>query len=113
MIGGLVARFEITVIRPSFVDDGRGGQVEDWNNATRTGSAGWAVDAGDTSEDLDGRSSTTAHWTIRGPFAADVRATDHVGLFGDECEIVGAVLRQPGPSTMTSHTILRLRRVTG
>lgn len=113
MIGGRVARHTIVIVRAPLVDDGRGNQIPDWGNATRRDSQGWAVDAGDTTENLDGRDSTTATWTIRGPYAVDVVATDHVELLGVECEIVGAVLRQPGPSERTSHTILRLRSVTG
>lgn len=113
MIGGLVARHTVEIVRPTFTESGRGNQVADWENATRVESRGWAVDAGDTTENLDGRESTTAQWTIRGPFGADVRPSDHVVLLGIECEIVGDVLRQPGVTASTSHTILRLRNVTG
>lgn len=113
MIGGRVARHTITITRAPLVDDGRGNMTADWANATSSPSEGWAVDAGDTTENADGRDSTTAQWTIRGPYGADVVASDHVTLLSVECEIVGAVLPQPGPTPGTSHTILRLRSVTG
>lgn len=113
MIGGLVARHTIQIVRAPVIDDGRGNETEDWPNAVDTPSKGWAIDAGDTTENQDGRDSTTAEWTLRGPYAAEVRSSDHVKVLGVECEIVGAVLRQPGPTPRTSHTILRLRSVTG
>lgn len=113
MISGLVAQHTIGVVRAPIIDDGRGNEKADWPNAVTTPSEGWAVDAGNTAEDLDGRDSDTAEWTIRGPFAADVRPTDRVELFGVRCSIVGAVMRQPGATDLTSHTILRLKNVAG
>lgn len=113
MIGGLVAQHTIGIVRAPIVDDGRGNETPDWSAAVTTPSAGWAIDAGNTAEDLNGRDSDTAEWTIRGPYAADVRPTDHVELLGVTCTIVGAVMRQPGPTSLTSHTILRLKRVDG
>ena len=113
MIGGLASRHTVDIIRGTEVDDGRGGTIIDMSSATRTPSEGWAVDAGDTTENVDGRDSTTVHYTIRGPLTADVRPADQIDLFGIDHEIVGGVLRQPGPTPRTSHTILRLRSVTG
>lgn len=113
MILGMVARHIIGVVRAPMVDDGRGNEKADWSKATTTPSEGWAIDAGNTVEDLDGRDSDTAEWTIRGPFDADVRPTDRIDLLGARCSIVGAVMRQPGPTDLTSHTILRLKQVTG
>lgn len=113
VIGSLVARHTIGIVRAPLVDDGRGNEKADWLNAVTTPSEGWAIDAGNTAEDLDGRDSDTAEWTIRGPFDADVRPTDRIDLLGVRCSIVGAVMRQPGPSDLTSHTILRLKQVAG
>ena len=113
MIGGTVDRHTIGVVRAPMIDDGRGNPKADWKNATVTPSEGWASDVGNTAENLDGRDSETAEWTLRGPFAADVRASDRIDVLGVRCTITGAVMRQPGATDLTSHTILRLKRVDG
>lgn len=109
----VVRRHTITVIRAAESEDRRGNLTRDWANATRAASKGWGIDAGNTTEDGDGRDGIAAEYTIRGPFTADVVASDRVELFGVEFNIEGAVLRQPGPSPVTSHTIVRLKRVDG
>ena len=113
MIGGLVARHAITVVRAPLVDDGRGNKARDWANAAEAPSPGWAVDAGATLDDTTNRDGASTEYTLRGPLAADVLATDRVRLFGDLYLIDGAVLRQPGVSPATSHTIIRLIRWEG
>ena len=113
MIGGPVARHTVTVIRAQSTPDRRGDAERDWEHAARTGIPGWAVDAGDTADLTDGRTGSSASWTIRGPFNADVVPSDRIELLGVECDIDGEILRQPGPSALTSHTIIRLTRVEG
>lgn len=109
----MIDRFPITVIRAPLVEDSRGNSRPDWQQATRTDIPGWAVDAGDTAENTDGRDGTEASWTIRGPFDADVTGSDRVELFGVVCEVVGQVLRQPGATPRTSHSIVRLKNNAG
>lgn len=113
MIGGLVARHTITVVRAPLVDDGRGNRTRDWTAAVDLERPGWAIDSAGTAEDDTNRDGSSTEYTLRGPFAADVAATDRVRLFGDLYLIDGGVLRQPGPSPLTSHTILRLIRWEG
>jgi hypothetical protein len=113
VIGGAVARHRIDVIRAPLVDDGRGNKERDWANATERGLTGWAIDAGSTTEDEVNRDGSAVEYTIRGPFAADIAASDHVRLLGAVFEITGGILRQPGPSPLTSHTIIRLTRWEG
>lgn len=113
MIIGTVASHTVQVVRAVMVDDGRGNESPSWGSASKTPSEGWAIDAGNTAENLDGRDSDTAEWTIRGPFNADVRPTDRIELLGATCSIIGAVMRQPGATDLTSHTLLRLKQVTG
>lgn len=108
MIGGLVARHTIEVIRAPEVDDGRGNLTRDWANATATTIPGWAVDAGSTVEDEQNRDGSAVEYTIRGPHNADIRATDRVILFGTTHQITGGILRQPGATALTSHVIVRL-----
>lgn len=109
----MVARHTVGVVRAPIVDDGRGNAKSDWKNAIVTPSAGWAIDAGNTAENFEGREADTAEWTIRGPYAADVKPTDRIDLLGVRCKIIGAVMRQPGPTALTSHTILRLQQAAG
>ena len=113
MIGGAVARHRIEVVRAPLVDDGRGNKTRDWANATETPLTGWAIDAGSTVEDETNRDGSAVEYTIRGPYAADVAAADRVRLLGGLYKITGGVLRQPGPSALTSHTILRLTKWSG
>lgn len=109
----MVAHHPIVVVRAPWVDDGRGNTTPDWANATETPSLGWAVDAGSTVEDESHRDGSAVEYTIRGPFTADVLATDRVRLLGGLFQISGGVMRQPGPSSLTSHTILRLTAWSG
>lgn len=113
MIGGLVARHTLRVQRAPLVDDGRGNQARDWANAEEHDSAGWAIDAGDTSEDNENRDGAAVSYTCRGPFGADILGSDRVELFGSLFEVVGGVLRQPGPSPVTSHVIVKLTSWSG
>lgn len=109
MIGGLVARHTIGRERPELVDDGRGGQEPDFTDATVVDLPGWALDAGDTTADAEHRDGALIQWTARGPFLADVKRHDRITVFGEQFLIDGAVIRQPGPTPRTSHTILKLK----
>jgi hypothetical protein len=113
MIGGLTARHAIEVQRAPLVNDGRGNETYDWGNATSHTSAGWAIDVGETTEDTQNRDGVSIAYTCRGPWDADIRASDRVRLFGETFEVTGGVLRQPGPSRTTSHVIVRLTNWTG
>lgn len=90
------------------VDNGRGGLEADFTNATVAPLAGWALDAGSTIADLQNRDGAAIRWTARGPYAADVERHDRITVLGEQFKIDGAVVRQPGPSERTSHTILLL-----
>jgi hypothetical protein len=109
----LVFRHAISVVRAPLVDDGRGNKTRNWGAASETTIPGWAVDAGSTVEDEANRDGSAVEYTLRGPFDADVASGDRVRLMGGLYSIVGGVLRQPGPSPLTSHTILRLTKWTG
>ena len=113
MIGGPVARHTLTVRRAPLVEDDRGNQERDWANAEETPIPGWALDAGNTSQDLQNRDGSSVEYTARGPFNADVQGSDRVLYAGDVYEITGGVRRQPGPSALTSHSILLLTRWNG
>ncbi|KAA9133757.1 hypothetical protein [Microbacterium caowuchunii] len=108
MIGGLVARHAITVVRAPLVDDGRGNESRDWSKAKEHESKGWAIDAGSTTEDEVNREGAAIEYTIRGPFSADIAASDRVRLLGGLYAVEGGVLRQPGPTALTGHTLVRL-----
>lgn len=114
MIGGLVARHSLRVHRAPVVDDGRGNLAADWSQAgPARESKGWALDVGNTVEDTANRDGAMVEYTARGPFAADVRSTDRIELFGEMYGVSGDVRRQPGPTPRTSHTILTLTKWTG
>ncbi|MGO3649353.1 hypothetical protein [Agrococcus casei] len=113
MIAGAVARHTVTVVRAPLVGDGRGNLTRDWTSAAEFDSAGWAIDAGSTSEDETNRDGSSTGYTLRGPLAADLTATDRVRLFGELFVVDGGVLRQPGPTPLTSHSIIRLERWEG
>lgn len=113
MIGGVVARHTLTVHRAPLVDDDRGNLIPDWDAAASHTSTGWAVDAGDTSEDTRNRDGSSVTYTCRGPWGADILGSDRVALFGDVFEVFGSVLKQPGPTPRTSHVIVRLTNWAG
>ncbi|WP_159576097.1 hypothetical protein [Microbacterium sp. 8M] len=113
VIGGLVDRHTLVRERPVMVDDGRGGLEPDSTTATPVDLPGWALDAGATVADLQNRDGALIQWTARGPFDADVQRHDRITVFGEKFQIDGAVVRQPGPSPRTSHTILLLKNWEG
>ena len=113
MIGGLTARHKIGRERPELVDDGRGGERLDFSNAVLVELKGWALDAGATAKDAENRDGARIEWTARGPFTADVERHDRITVFGEQYQIEGAVRRQPGPTELTSHTLLTLTRWEG
>lgn len=113
MIGGLVARHSLIRERPHLVDDGRGGERKDFTGVIGVELPGWALDAGATTKDAEHRDGAEIVWTARGPFSADVERHDRITVFGEQYQIDGAVVRQPGPSLLTSHTILLLKRWEG
>ena len=108
-----VFRHTIDVIRAPAAEDRRGNTTRDWGTATETPIPRWAIDTEESGDLGDGRTGSTSRWVIRGPYEADIVASDRVRLLGILCEIDGDVLRQPGPSRRTSHTIVRLTRVEG
>lgn len=113
MIGGAVDRQKIVVVRAPLVDDGRGNQTRDWANAAETESEGWAVDTAAAADDVANRDGASVAYLLRGPYRADVEDTDRVRLFGALYEVTAGVLRQPGVTPRTSHTILQLTRWEG
>lgn len=90
------------------VDDGRGGVEKDFTGSSVVDLSGWALDAGNTIADRVNRDGASIQWTARGPFDADVERHDQITVLGEQYQIDGAVIRQPGPSPLTSHTILSL-----
>ena len=108
MIGGAVARHTIAVVRAPLVNDGRGNMTRDWSKASEHESKGWAIDAGPTAEDTTNRDGASIAYTLRGPFNADLLASDRVRLYGALYEVDGAVARQPGVSAATSHSVVSL-----
>ena len=113
MIAGLTSRHTLVRERPTMVDDGRGGHEPDFSTASSVDLPGWALDAGATIRDAQQRDGAKIVWTARGPYAADVERHDRIVVFGEAFQIEGAVIRQPGPSALTSHTILQLVRWEG
>lgn len=113
MIGGKVARHSIVRERPDRVPDGRGGEKSDFSGSAPVTLRGWALDVGATVRDLEHRDGALIAWTARGPISADVERFDRITAFGDWYMIDGAVLRQPGPTDRTSHTILFLKKWKG
>lgn len=95
------------------VADGRGGVEPDFTDAVSVPLEGWALDAGNTLQDTQNRDGVLIQWTARGPFDADVQHRDRITVFGEQFDIDGTVVRQPGPTPRTSHTILLLRRWEG
>jgi len=112
VIGGVVARHTLTRRRAPLVDDGRGNKSRDWAVAVDVDLPGWAVDEAGGAEDTTNRDGSSISYILRGPFTADIEATDRAVLFGEVFEVTG-VGRQPGPSALTSHTVVRLTRWKG
>lgn len=113
MISGLTTRHTIQRERPTMVADGRGGTEADFTGAPLVDLEGWGLDAGNTLRDAQNRDGALAAWTARGPFDADVQRHDRITVFGEQYQINGDVIRQPGPTALTSHTILLLIRWEG
>lgn len=113
MIGDLVARHTLLRERPARVADGHGGLEDDFTDVPLVPLPGWAVDAGATIEDSQNREGELIRFTVRGPIDADVQAGDRITYDGDQYQIEGAPMKQPGPSSRTSHVILLLRRWEG
>lgn len=113
MIAGKVARHTLTFERPTRVDDGRGNTRPDFGDSMPVDIPGWALDVGATVRNLEHRDGALISWTARGPFTADVERFDRVTVFGGVYAVEGAVLRQPGPTPRTSHTILFLTKWEG
>ena len=91
--------------------DGAG--ERDWANAVESDLGGWGVSAAETVEDSSRRDGTLVEYTLRGAFDADVEPSDRLIVFGVEYEIDGGVLRQPSPTGLAEHTIVRLKRWDG
>ena len=103
----------VTRKRAPWVDDGHGNLERDWVNAVTSSVGGWGVSAGGTEEDLNRRDGVLIEYTLRGAFDADVLSSDRLILFGVEYEIDGGVLRQPSPTGLAEHTIVKLKRWDG
>jgi hypothetical protein len=112
-VTGLIFRHTVTRLRAPEVDDAHGNKVRDWGNATSVDLPGWAVDASGTQEDTDGRQGTVNRLRLLGPYGVDVVASDRLVALGETYEVEGDVLRQPGPSPRTSHTIVSLKLAKG
>ncbi|MEX1078884.1 MAG: head-tail adaptor protein [Homoserinimonas sp.] len=113
MISGLVARHTLSRERPNRVSDGRGGFEDDWTDVEPVDLKGWALDAGASQEDLQNRDGSLIQYTARGPMTADVQTGDRITFNGEQYQIDGAPVKQPGPSPVTSHIIMLLRRWEG
>jgi hypothetical protein len=104
----------VGILRPTVAQDSAGDDVVSWAGVVPISSSGWAVGVGDATENNDARDGVTATYTlVKRGLDVDVRPTDRVRLFGEDYEVDGEVLRQPGPSSLTSHTIVRLKRAEG
>lgn len=107
-----IFRHDIGVLRPTVVVDGSGDDKLVYPDlATPTG--GWAIDTTGTQEDTDGRSGTISRMTVRRRGAPVVLASDRLVWLGAVYEIEGDVQYQPGPSALTSHTIVSLKLAKG
>lgn len=113
MIGGMVARHTLVRERPTRVADGRGNERSDFTGVEPVELRGWALDAGSTVRNMEHRDGAKISWTARGPYTVDVERFDRITVFGEPFMIEGAVLRQPGPTGRTSHTILFLAKWKG
>lgn len=113
MIAGVTARHTLQRERPNMVSDGRGGKEPDFVGVAKVDLPGWALDAGNSSRDAQNRDGALIAWTARGPYSADVERHDRITVMGEPYKIDGAVVRQPGPSALTSHTLLLLVRWEG
>lgn len=76
-------------------------------------SYGWAVDTTGTQEDTDARRGTVNRLTVRRRGEPVVSASDRIVWSGAVYEIEGGVQYQPGPTSLTSHTILALKLAEG
>ena len=113
MLPGLTTRHSLIGERPHRVDDGRGGDRADFTGIIGVVLPGWGLDAGSTTNDTKNRDGASISWTARGPYNADVERHDRITVLGEWYKINGAVVRQPGPTPATSHTILLLERWDG
>lgn len=113
MITGLTARHTLIGERPHRVPDGRGGEHNDFTGVIGVDLPGWGLDVGNTLRDAQNRDGAQVTWTARGPYTADVERHDRITVLGEQYQIDGAVRRQPGPTSLTSHTILLLIRWEG
>ena len=114
MIGGRVARHTLGRQRATMVNDGRGGTEPTYPTPVVANALpGWALDAGNTLADTQNRDGALIQWTARGPYEADVERPDLIVVDGVKHQIEGAVVRQPGPTARTSHTILLLKHWEG
>lgn len=113
MIPAALAKQTITIVRPSFADDGHGNAEPDWSDTTEVDSPGWSVQPSSTNERLDHRDAVYAVLRAFGPPGADVRPTDRVRLSDGVYEVVGTPLRWSSPTGAVDHTELQLERWEG
>jgi hypothetical protein len=105
----------IKVIRAPKIDDGRGGERYDFRSpqVTRTPIEGCSVQPGPSNEVRESRDAELIAWTVLAPEDADVTGSDQVEYEGKDYRIYGVPQRWTGPSELTSHTLIYLRRWEG
>lgn len=109
-----VFRYAVGVLTPTVAEDAHGNDklvYPSVDDAVMT--VGWAVDSTGTQEDTDGRRGTLTRLTLRRRGLPVVTASDRLLWLGSVYEIEGDVQYQPGPSAVTSHTIVSLKLAKG
>lgn len=108
----VIFRHDLGILRPTMGQDSHGNDALVYPElAAPTG--GWAIDTTGTQEDTDGRRGTVERLTVRRRGEPVVLASDRIVWLGAVYEIEGGVQYQPGPSALTSHTILSLKLAKG
>jgi len=99
----------ITRLRAPLVKD-HGSWVPDWSNPPEVELAGWSLQPGASSEDLQNRDSVRVDWTAYGPYDADVTAADKIRLPSGDYGVIGEPERWKSPTGSISSTKLLLQR---
>jgi hypothetical protein len=113
VIRGRTARHTVGIVSSVDTPNGRGGVTSSWADAPVVLSEGWSIDAGDTTEDTENRTASEVSYTLRGPVSAPVSSRNRLRVFGQDFEVVGDVLTQPGPTSTTSHVLVKVKRAVG
>lgn len=99
----------LTRLRAPQVMD-HGSLVADWGEADEVTLAGWSLQPGASSEDLQNREAVRVDWTAYGPYDADVIATDRIRLPSGDYSVIGEPERWKSPTGRVSSTKLLLQR---